>query len=103
MKNVIQNVVGVVVVAVSTYAGAIYGIEHSMYRSTPPVAVVAPVKVTPSCQEVYTTNMEMQTCVGGVEAIPQELVELACAAPKKFQGDVEVKFNNVVVYCYNRK
>ena len=98
MKNVIQNVVGVVVVAVSTYAGAIYGIEHSMYR-TPASAVIIDSPVVPTCQEVYSGDLPLQTCSGGVEAIPQELVEMVCNA-HKYQGEIHITFNGAVVRCY---
>ena len=36
MKNVIQNLVGVVVVSVLVYGSVVYGIEHSMYRTPSP-------------------------------------------------------------------
>jgi len=37
MKNVIQNLVGVVVVAVLVYGFLVYGVENSMYRTPTPV------------------------------------------------------------------
>lgn len=97
MKNVIQNVVGVVVVAVSTYAGAIYGIEHSMYRSTPPAVVDSP--VVPTCQELFSNNMEIRSCSGRVEAIPVQLTEMVCDAGK-YEGEIAITFNGAVVRCY---
>lgn len=98
MKAVIQNVVAVVVVAGLTYAGMVYGIERSMYR-TPASAVVVDSPVVPTCQEVYSGDLPLQTCSGGVEAIPQELVEMVCNA-SKYQGEIDIKFNGAVVRCY---
>ncbi len=37
MKTVIQNIVGVVVVAVLVYGFLVYGVENSMYRTPTPV------------------------------------------------------------------
>jgi hypothetical protein len=37
MKTVIQNIVGVVVVAACVYGSVVHGVEHSMYRTPSPV------------------------------------------------------------------
>lgn len=97
MKSVIQNIVAVAVIAATTYTTTIYAVDHATTHAPTPVVVDSP--VVPTCQELFSNNMEIKSCSGRVEAVPVELTEMACNA-SKYEGNISITFNGADVRCY---